>query len=419
MARSKPEPTPEEIEAIAAWNIRAERACEDIYKIAPDKKPVPGWLEGNVRSYWCYECCTHELRPDRTSTVTKASRCSSLSETGSTKQLRRCARAIRYGACTRLRRSRSSRTNKLRTLAHVFARKHGRIVLQGKVARSANMTSDAAAGSTPYRCGAWISAAHPLTPREAFAGFWPTRGKPNPSALWGAGGFFALQGGELDNRDRTPRLYNTQLLDCVELDGEGFPIVGPCGFIPDTMVSFAQACTIRRQWQERTAVHFYLEDYRFERIWNNPERYTPLLREFDAVVQPDFSLYTNYPTPLQRWNKYRSQLLAAYWQAEGLTVIPCMKWAGRDSYGFAFRAQPKGSVYALSAKGTQADATARALFKAGYSEAVKRLEPSTVLLFGDMPECDFGETPVIRYVDERLERQREHGRKRGARSDCK
>lgn len=33
----------------------------------------------------------------------------------------------------------TARTNKLRTLAHVCARKHGRIVLQGKVARSANI----------------------------------------------------------------------------------------------------------------------------------------------------------------------------------------------------------------------------------------------------------------------------------------
>lgn len=31
---------------------------EETYKIAPDKKPVPGWLEGNVRSYWCYGCGT-------------------------------------------------------------------------------------------------------------------------------------------------------------------------------------------------------------------------------------------------------------------------------------------------------------------------------------------------------------------------
>ena len=42
-------------------------------------------------------------------------------------------------------------------------------------------------------------------------------------------------------------------------------------------------------------VHFYKDDYQFERFWNNPDKYIPLLQQFGAVCSPDFSLYSDMP----------------------------------------------------------------------------------------------------------------------------
>ena len=39
-------------------------------------------------------------------------------------------------------------------------------------------------------------------------------------------------------------------------------------------------------------VHFFMDDYIFERTWHDPRRYALLLSEFKAVMTPDFSLYT-------------------------------------------------------------------------------------------------------------------------------
>ena len=33
-------------------------------------------------------------------------------------------------------------------------------------------------------------------------------------------------------------------------------------------------------------VHFYKDDYQFERFWNNPDKYIPLLQQFGAVCSP-------------------------------------------------------------------------------------------------------------------------------------
>ena len=41
-------------------------------------------------------------------------------------------------------------------------------------------------------------------------------------------------------------------------------------------------------------VHFYKDDYQFERFWNNPDKYIPLLQQFGAVCSPHRE--NNHPT---------------------------------------------------------------------------------------------------------------------------
>jgi hypothetical protein len=70
------------------------------------------------------------------------------------------------------------------------------------------------------------------------------------------------------------------------------------------------------------AVHFFVDDYQFNRLWTNPDAYLDMLRRFKAVCTPDFSTYTDFPKAVQIWNHYRKHWLGAYWQGNGITVIP-------------------------------------------------------------------------------------------------
>lgn len=83
---------------------------------------------------------------------------------------------------------------------------------------------------------------------------------------------------------------------------------------------------------EDKIVHFFLDDYQFERVWNDPDRYLPVLNKFRAVLAPDFSMYTDFPFPVQLFNQYRRQWCAAYWQEHGITVIPTICWSTEDSF---------------------------------------------------------------------------------------
>lgn len=134
--------------------------------------------------------------------------------------------------------------------------------------------------------------------------------------------------------------------------------------------------------------HFYYDDYKFMSAWREPDKYIERLRQFKAVVSPDFSLYTDFPRALQILSCYRRQWCGAYWQYLGLDVIPDVVWGERDSFDFCFDGIPKGGTVAVSSVGVKNDDNWNNkdgdLFKAGYDEMMNRLEPKTILFYGDM-----------------------------------
>lgn len=73
------------------------------------------------------------------------------------------------------------------------------------------------------------------------------------------------------------------------------------------------------------AVHFFIEDYQFERIWKNPEKYVDKLRQYVCVATPDFSPYSDMPLVCQLYNHYRKHWVGAFLQANGITVIPTIR----------------------------------------------------------------------------------------------
>lgn len=137
---------------------------------------------------------------------------------------------------------------------------------------------------------------------------------------------------------------------------------------------------------ENKGVHFFLDDYQFSRLWTNPSGYVSMLSKFKCVCTPDFSTYTDFPLAIQIYNHYRKHWLGAYWQKQGITVVPTISWSGEDSFDWCFDGEPKGGVIALSSVGTQKNRNAKQLFLNGYRETLKRLEPTTILFYGAVPE---------------------------------
>ena len=70
-------------------------------------------------------------------------------------------------------------------------------------------------------------------------------------------------------------------------------------------IGFNYAKTCEKQQKTDFGVHFFLDDYQFNRLWNRPDKYIPLLSKFKYVLSPDFSMYTDYPKAMQMWKHYQ------------------------------------------------------------------------------------------------------------------
>lgn len=162
---------------------------------------------------------------------------------------------------------------------------------------------------------------------------------------------------------------------------------------------------------KRKNLHCFVDDYRFIRLWNQPDRYIPLLQKFRSVCSPDFSTYTDMPLAMQIYNHYRKHWLAAYWQLHGITVYPTISWSTPDSYEWCFDGEPVGGIVAVSSVGTQKHKESKRLFLQGYDEMMKRLSPSLVIFYGNVPEeCDWNVIRIPAHY-KAIEKQRETKKK--------
>lgn len=186
-----------------------------------------------------------------------------------------------------------------------------------------------------------------------------------------------------NERERTAIAVHFDLLPGLELTEQGNPVVQPAVLpedAPAALVGFNEARTCASP--DRFGVHFFLDDYQFERVWRNPRKYVNMLRAFPFVLGPDFSLYTDYPEPLQRWNHYRNQLLTAWLQSEGVHVIPTAGWAGETSLERCFDGMPQGGTIAVSTVGCLVHKETTTAFIQGFWAMLQQLHPETVLVYG-------------------------------------
>lgn len=95
-------------------------------------------------------------------------------------------------------------------------------------------------------------------------------------------------------------------------------------------------------------VHFFLYDYKFERVWKEPEQVVERLRPYRAVLSPDFSMYLEMNPVMQLYNVFRNRWCGAYLAGKGLRVIPTVSWGNEATFDFCFEGIPKGSTVAVS-----------------------------------------------------------------------
>ena len=133
-------------------------------------------------------------------------------------------------------------------------------------------------------------------------------------------------------------------------------------------------------------VHFFTDDYRFESLYNHPERSLEKYSRYRFILTPDYSLYSEMKPWRQIESVGKSRWVGAYWQSKGLTVIPTISWAQPSSFKYCFDAIEHNSLVAVGMIGCKHSRTA---FMRGYDTMLAEIEPQAVICFGvPFPEME-------------------------------
>ena len=160
------------------------------------------------------------------------------------------------------------------------------------------------------------------------------------------------------------------------------PIVKKQDIPLDNVRLIAYSDTRQNDRPENTAcgVHFFIDDYRFTGIYNNPERSIEKLSQYAFLLTPDYSAYSDMNYWRQLESVAHSRWVGAYWQSMGLKAVPTMTWSDSRSYTFCNDGVEKGCVVAVGMIGCK---HTKIGFLRGYHTMLERVEPSAVICFGE------------------------------------
>lgn len=189
---------------------------------------------------------------------------------------------------------------------------------------------------------------------------------------------------------------NPELVKNAEFDGVfEIPIIKAPKelIIPKGITPFSQ---INKTVDYDNAIGFYEMDVNFGSVLKNPEKYINIFSKFRAFITPDCSLYRDAPLAVQIINVYRNRAIGHYYQANGIYIIPQVRWGSDETYTtkvipekVAFAGVENNSIVAIGTYGCIKGKENIYHFSAGLEAMLESLTPKVVLVYGAMPNSIF------------------------------
>lgn len=165
------------------------------------------------------------------------------------------------------------------------------------------------------------------------------------------------------------------------------PCINPTADLPNRLIPFSKAVSSTGNYD--AWVHFYEDDIKFERLWNQPNRYLPILMRYAGVITPDYSLYRDMPLVMQYWNIYRSHAIGHWLQENGQSVITNVRFGDSRTLSPSCAGTPTRSSIAIGTHGCMRDVQNRQYLLQGLPYITERLHPRTIIVYGSAPDAIF------------------------------
>ena len=164
------------------------------------------------------------------------------------------------------------------------------------------------------------------------------------------------------------------------------------------LISYSDAKYNDNSENRKKGLHFFIDDYKFETVYRNPEKTIEKVSQYAFACTPDFSTYSNMNYWRQLESVAHSRWCGALWQDQGVITIPTISWSDKESYDFCFDAIEPESIVAIGMIGCK---HAKHEFLNGYKEMIARISPYAILCFGTPFDEMKGNIIAIDYLSSR------------------
>ena len=165
-----------------------------------------------------------------------------------------------------------------------------------------------------------------------------------------------------------------------------------------SLVAYSDTRINDNEENTKRGVHFFIDDYRFMGIYDNPEKSLAKLSQYAFLLTPDYSTYADMNLWRQIESVAHSRWVGAYWQSKGLIVIPTISWSDARSYSFCFEGVEQNAIVAIGMIGCKGN---RVAFMRGYNAMLKKLSPKCIICFGKPFDDMAGNIVVVDYLSSR------------------
>lgn len=165
-----------------------------------------------------------------------------------------------------------------------------------------------------------------------------------------------------------------------------------------SLVAYSDTRANDNEENVKRGVHFFVDDYRFKGIYNNPDKSLAKLSQYAFLLTPDYSTYSDMNLWRQMESVAHSRWVGAYWQSKGLKVVPTVSWGDARSYSFCFDGVEQNAVVAIGMIGCKGNKLA---FMRGYNAMLEKLSPSCIICFGKPFDDMNGNIVAVDYLSSR------------------
>ena len=123
--------------------------------------------------------------------------------------------------------------------------------------------------------------------------------------------------------------------------------------------------------------HGFLDDYRINAFYNDPDKHREKLSQYSALITPDYSDWREMNTWREIESIAHSRWVGKHWQeCWQMPVIPSVTWSSPASFEYCFDGIESGCWVAVSLVGTR---QSKKDFMTGYDAMLEHIEPEGII----------------------------------------